>query len=116
MDSEVAPAVHWPIKCYCRITACSHEKPAEFRPAWLRSARFSKLARPIQRWHRRKFTCRIQYRRRRLPDRDQQFARLQNLRIAAPAQDPALHFGETGQLHFQFHTAILQIAQGLRWM
>src|SRR5258705_10115518 len=45
-----------------------------------------------------------------------QFFRFQTFGIAAPAQDPALHFGEAGQFHFQFRSPALQIAQYLRRM
>ena len=53
---------------------------------------------------------------RRSADGFRQFLRLQNLRVTAPAQDPALHFGQAGQLHFQFRAAVLQVAQCLRRM
>src|ERR1039457_4582714 len=59
---------------------------------------------------------RMENRRRRLADGLGQFARLQNFCIPAPAQDPALHFGEAGKLHPQFRAAALQLAQRLRRM
>ena len=48
------------------------------------------------------------------PDGFRQFAGFQNFCIAAPAQNPALDFGEAGKFQLQFHAAIFQFAQLLR--
>src|SRR5262245_51736251 len=51
-----------------------------------------------------------------LSDGLHEFGRLKHDRAAAPAQHPALDLAQTGELEPQFHTAVLQLAQLLRWM